>query len=129
MLDYCSRSISTWIRRLIDCMGGCLGCCTKPRPIISVNDPSKGLRVRGETLKKANIPDDFWSTSTCEMDNSGNPSQRSISSISNSYRTDTHSGSSSTSNPPEFVNHGKYYLLVLINLMMPSKFYDIHSRC
>ncbi|PIA42451.1 hypothetical protein AQUCO_02000116v1 [Aquilegia coerulea] len=106
MLDYCSRSISTWIRRLIDCMGGCLGCCTKPRPIISVNDPSKGLRVRGETLKKANIPDDFWSTSTCEMDNSGNPSQRSISSISNSYRTDTHSGSSSTSNPPEFVNHG-----------------------
>ncbi|KAF9614965.1 hypothetical protein IFM89_021395, partial [Coptis chinensis] len=85
---------------------GCLGCFTNPRPIISVDEPSKGLKVRGQTVRKPTISEDFWSTSTCEMDNSAVPSQRSISSISNSNRTDPHSGSSSTSNPPEFVNHG-----------------------
>lgn len=85
---------------------GCFGCCTNPKPVISVDEPSKGLRVRGQTVNKPIISEDFWSTSTCEMDNSTIPSQRSISSISTSNRTDTHSASSSASNPPEFVNHG-----------------------
>ncbi|KAL5697984.1 hypothetical protein ACHQM5_029075 [Ranunculus cassubicifolius] len=85
---------------------GCLGCCTSPKPIVSVDEPSKGLKVRGQVIKKPGISEDLWSTSTCDMDNSAVPSQRSISSISGSNRTDTHSGSSSSSNPPDFVNHG-----------------------
>ncbi|XP_026454544.1 uncharacterized protein LOC113355810 isoform X2 [Papaver somniferum] len=86
---------------------GCLGCCTKPAPIIAVDEPSKGLRIQGRTVKKPSISEDFWSTSTCEMDNSAIQSQRSVSSISTSNQTlDSQSGAGSTSNPPEFVNHG-----------------------
>ncbi|KAF8389120.1 hypothetical protein HHK36_025806 [Tetracentron sinense] len=86
---------------------GCLGCCTKPTPIIAVDEPSKGLRIQGRTVKKPSILEDFWSTSTCEMDNSAVQSQRSISPISISNQTlDPHSATGSTSNPSEFVNHG-----------------------
>ncbi|GMP66209.1 hypothetical protein CsSME_00026656 [Camellia sinensis var. sinensis] len=49
---------------------GCLRCCTKPPLIIAVNKPSKRLRIRGRTVKKSSISEDFWSTNTCEMDNS-----------------------------------------------------------
>nr|DAD27171.1 TPA_asm: hypothetical protein HUJ06_028639 [Nelumbo nucifera] len=98
-------SITSWIGQIFACMGGCLGCCTKPTPIIAVDEPSKGLRIQGRTVKKPSISEDFWSTSTCEMDNSAVQSQRSISSISTSYQVDPH-GVGSTSNPTEFVNHG-----------------------
>ncbi|KAJ4953073.1 hypothetical protein NE237_029905 [Protea cynaroides] len=102
-----NRSIAAWIRQIFACMGGCLGCCTKPVLIITVDEPSKGLKSQGQTVKKPSISEDFWSTSTCEMDNSAVQSQRSISSISASNQTlDPHGGSSSSSNPPEFVNHG-----------------------
>ncbi|XP_077211013.1 uncharacterized protein LOC143846465 isoform X2 [Tasmannia lanceolata] len=101
------RSISAWISQILACMGGCLGCCTKSTPIIAVDEPSKGLKIQGRSVKKTSISEDFWSTSTYEMDNSGIQSQRSISSISTSNQAlDPHSGVASTSNPPEFVNHG-----------------------
>ncbi|KAI3870391.1 hypothetical protein MKW92_045262 [Papaver armeniacum] len=84
------RSFSSWFHQILACMGGCLGCCTKPAPIIAVDEPSKGLRIQGRT-----------------MDNSAIQSQRSVSSISTSNQTlDSQSGAGSTSNPPEFVNHG-----------------------
>jgi hypothetical protein len=54
-------------------------------------------------VKKPSVSEDFWSTSTCEMDNSTLQSQRSMSSISFTNNTST---SASTSNPTEFVNHG-----------------------
>ncbi|KAK6941663.1 protein of unknown function DUF4050, partial [Dillenia turbinata] len=63
---------------------GCLGCCTKPTPIIAVDEPSKGLKIQGRSVKKASISEDFWSSSTYEMDNSAIQSQRSVSSISTS---------------------------------------------
>uniref|UniRef100_A0A5B6ZNW5 Gag1-like clamp domain-containing protein n=1 Tax=Davidia involucrata TaxID=16924 RepID=A0A5B6ZNW5_DAVIN len=86
---------------------GCLGCYTKPPLIVAVDEPSKGLRIQGQTVKKSNITEDFWSSSTNEMDNSAVQSQRSISSISTSNQTlDPQSGAGSTSNPAEFVNHG-----------------------
>ncbi|XP_026441723.1 uncharacterized protein LOC113340887 isoform X1 [Papaver somniferum] len=101
------RSFSSWFHQILACMGGCLGCCTKPAPIIAVDEPSKGLRIQGRTVKKPSISEDFWSTSTCEMDNSAIQSQRSVSSISTSNQIlDSQSGAGSTSNPPEFVNHG-----------------------
>nr|XP_018684777.1 PREDICTED: uncharacterized protein LOC103991554 isoform X2 [Musa acuminata subsp. malaccensis] len=86
---------------------GCLGCYTKPAPIIAVDEPSKGLKIQGRTVKKPNFSEEFWSTSTYEMENSGVQSQKSISSISTLVNTlDHHGGIGSTSNHPEFVNHG-----------------------
>ncbi|XP_023531005.1 uncharacterized protein LOC111793390 [Cucurbita pepo subsp. pepo] len=102
-----NSSFAAWISRLFACMGGCFGCCTKPTPIIAVDEPSKGLRIQGRVVKKRSISDGFWSTSTCDLDNSTIQSQPSISSISTSTLTLTHSNvGGSVSNPSEFVNHG-----------------------
>ncbi|KAM0944909.1 hypothetical protein DsansV1_C11g0114021 [Dioscorea sansibarensis] len=107
-----SRSLSAWISQALACMGrGCLGCCTKPTPIIAVDEPSKGLRIQGRTVRKPSISEDFWSTSTYEMENSGVQSQRSVSSISTSAQT-LDAGSGSSSNPAEFVNHATIVLLL-----------------
>ncbi|KAI3894056.1 hypothetical protein MKW92_026074, partial [Papaver armeniacum] len=64
------------IESLVHGSTSCLGCCTKPAPIIVVDDPSKGLRIQGRTVKKPSISEDFWSTSTCKMDNGAIRSQR-----------------------------------------------------
>ncbi|KAL5729598.1 hypothetical protein ACHQM5_002527 [Ranunculus cassubicifolius] len=100
------RSLGAWIRHFFVCMGGCLGCCTKATPVIAVDEPTKGLRIQGRTVKKPSVSEDyFWSTSTCEMENSALQSQRSLSSISVSNQTlDAHNGASTSS--PDFVNHG-----------------------
>lgn len=88
---------------------GCLGCCSsnKPTLIIAVDEPSKGLKIRGRGVNKSSRLEDFWSTSACEMDNSAIGSQRSISSMNSSNQThDPHSSGGSTSKPAEFVNQG-----------------------
>ena len=87
---------------------GCLGCCTgtQPRLLIAVDEPSNRLRIQGQPARKNSISEDFWSTSTIEMERSGVQSQKSISSASTSNPADSHGTSGSTSNTPEFVNHG-----------------------
>lgn len=102
-----SSSITAWIGHFIACMGGCFGCCTKPTPIIAVDEPSKGLKIRGRTVRKPSISDDFWSTSTCDLDNCTVQSQRSMSSISTSNQL-LYCGSaiSTTSSNSDFVNNG-----------------------
>ncbi|KAG6490128.1 hypothetical protein ZIOFF_051411 [Zingiber officinale] len=93
---------------------GCFGCCTKPTPIIAVDEPSKSLKIQGQTVRKPNFSEDFWSTSTYEMENSGVQSQRSVSSISTSAQPfDHHGGAGSTSNPSEFVNHGNNNIILV----------------
>ncbi|KAK6151775.1 hypothetical protein DH2020_014410 [Rehmannia glutinosa] len=94
-------SFSSWISRFFACMGSCIGCCVKSQPIIAVDEPSKGLRIQGQAVKKPSISDDFWSTSTCDLENSTIQSQRSYSSISIPNQS-----LASASNHPEFVNHG-----------------------
>lgn len=85
---------------------GCLGCFSKPAIVITADEPSNGLKHREQAVKKPTYTEDFWSTSTGDMDNSAIQSQRSISSISTSNQTvDPHI--SSGSKPAEFVNHGK----------------------
>ncbi|KAK8948711.1 hypothetical protein KSP39_PZI005558 [Platanthera zijinensis] len=116
------RSLSAWIGQVFSCMGGCLGCYTKPTPITAVDEPSKGLKIQGQSNRKPSISDDFWSTSTYEMENNGIHSQRSISSISTSTHTLDSTGS--TSNPSEFVNHG----LVLWNQMRQQWIGNKNSR-
>ncbi|KAJ8753203.1 hypothetical protein K2173_017796 [Erythroxylum novogranatense] len=104
MVALCS-SVSAWIDQFLACMGGCFGCCSKPTPIIAVDEPSKGLRIQGRTVKKPSISDDFWSSSTCDLDNSAIQSQRSISSTSLSNQNPT-TGIGGTSSNSDFVNHG-----------------------
>ncbi|XP_021298266.1 uncharacterized protein LOC110427153 isoform X2 [Herrania umbratica] len=88
-------------------MGGCLGCYKRPSFNPLVNESSKGLKVQEQTVRKASISEDFWTTSTCDMDNSAVQSQGSISSISTSNQTlDLHGSAASANAPSEFVNHG-----------------------
>ncbi|KAL4388758.1 hypothetical protein GQ457_09G008080 [Hibiscus cannabinus] len=86
---------------------GCLGCYERPTFNPLVNESSKGLEVQGEAGEKASISEGFWSTSTCDMDNSAVQSQGSISSIGTSNRTlDSHGSVAAANAPTEFLNHG-----------------------
>ncbi|KAM7268438.1 hypothetical protein ACFE04_010604 [Oxalis oulophora] len=87
---------------------GCFGCCMKPTPVTAVDEPTKGLRIQGRAMKKTSISDDFWSTSTCDLENnSAFQSQRSLSSISISNHTLAQSsGVGSMNSSSDFVNHG-----------------------
>jgi hypothetical protein len=72
-----------------------------------VDAPSKGLKNQGRTLKKPSISEDFWTTSTWDMENSAVQSQGSISSISTTNQIlDPHAVAGSANTPSEFVNHG-----------------------
>ncbi|KAK8525063.1 hypothetical protein V6N12_029910 [Hibiscus sabdariffa] len=72
------RSVLVSASTCFICMGGCLGCYERPTFNPSVNESSKGLRVQGEAGKKASISEGFWTTSTCDMDNSAVQSQGSL---------------------------------------------------
>ena len=85
---------------------GCFGCLMKPSMIIAVDEPSKGLTIRGRKVKKSSFSEDFWGSSACEMEHSGEQSRRSISSTGISNQPLDPSGS--TIHPSEFVNHGKF---------------------
>lgn len=98
--------LPSWVSAIFTCMGGCLGSCSQPRFTVAVDEPSNGLRIQGRPVRKNSISEDFWSTSTIEMDNSAIQSQKSFSSFSTSNNPlDTH-GAGSTSDTTEFVNHG-----------------------
>ncbi|KAD5802955.1 hypothetical protein E3N88_14315 [Mikania micrantha] len=82
---------------------GCLGC---PKvPFMTNDNKPTGIAKKESTTNKASVVQDFWSSSTHEMDNSAAQSQLSASSVSMSNpNLDGHY--TSGSNPPEFVNHG-----------------------
>ncbi|XP_024984482.1 uncharacterized protein LOC112520357 isoform X1 [Cynara cardunculus var. scolymus] len=83
---------------------GCLGC---PKvPFMTTGKKTTGASKNDSATNKASMVQDFWSSSTYEMDNSAAQSQLSASSVSLSNPTlDGHC--SSGSNPPEFVNRGR----------------------
>ncbi|XWS72933.1 hypothetical protein CRYUN_Cryun02cG0082100 [Craigia yunnanensis] len=86
---------------------GCFGCCTKPTPIIAVDEPSKGLRIQGHIVRKPSISDDFWSSSTYDLENGAVQSQRCLLSISASNPTLCQcSSTGGVANPSDFVNQG-----------------------
>ncbi|KAE8721147.1 putative small heat-shock protein [Hibiscus syriacus] len=75
---------------------GCLGCCKRPIFNPLANESSKGLKSQGQTVTKPSISEGFWTTSTCDMDNSAVQSQGSISSISaNTRMLDSNGGAAS----------------------------------
>ncbi|WCJ40556.1 hypothetical protein M5689_021470 [Euphorbia peplus] len=85
----------------------CVGCYKKPTLIASADEVSKGSKTQAQTVKKPSISEDFWTTSTCDMDHSAVQSQGSMSSISTlNQQLDLHGGSSSSTAPSEYVNHG-----------------------
>ncbi|KZV47647.1 hypothetical protein F511_14433, partial [Dorcoceras hygrometricum] len=108
---------------------GCLGCFVKPPLVISVDEPSKGLKIQGQRVKKHNLTEDFWSTSSGTMDNSAFQSHRSISSISTSNQTfDAQSSAGSSNHPTDFVNPGKYIdpiypLELTVQIFLPDTSY------
>lgn len=72
-----------------------------------MDEPSKGLKIQGRAVKKPSLSEDFFSSSTYEMENSTIKSQINVSSLSSSNQNaDLHCSTGSTSNPSEFVNHG-----------------------
>lgn len=82
----------------------------KPTPIIAVDEPAKGLRIQGQSMRKPTTSDRFWSSSPCDQDNSTIQSQRSISSVSTLNQILHQSnGTSTAGTDPEFVNQGKSY--------------------
>ncbi|KAL9463199.1 hypothetical protein AB3S75_001077 [Citrus x aurantiifolia] len=86
---------------------GCLGCFIRPPVNNSASNLSKELGVPGRSGGKRSLSEDFWTTSTCDMDNSAVQSQGSISSLgTNNLIPDNNGGSGSASAPSEFVNHG-----------------------
>ncbi|XP_019437500.1 PREDICTED: uncharacterized protein LOC109343587 isoform X2 [Lupinus angustifolius] len=82
---------------------GCFGCCTKLTPIKAVDEVTNGRKIQGQTVKKPTTSDDFWSSSTHDVDNSTVQSQRSIQSVSTLNQI---LGTSMEGNDHEFVNRG-----------------------
>ncbi|KAK7283082.1 hypothetical protein RIF29_12352 [Crotalaria pallida] len=100
------RYVPSWLCRIFSsCMGGCLGCFTKPR---AMDEASKGLRTESHEVKKDNRSEDYWFSSTSEIGRyDPAESQRSISSIGiSSHPSDPQSSAGIQIDPPEFVNHG-----------------------
>ncbi|GER35350.1 A-kinase anchor protein 10, partial [Striga asiatica] len=103
--SWCTVTPDQQIKRRInlDLNLGCLGCCSKPPLVISVDEPSKRLKFQGQRVKKRSLTEDFWSHTSGDMDNRSFPSHRSISSISTSNQTiDSQSNADGPSNPSEF---------------------------
>jgi hypothetical protein len=92
---------------------GCFG-CAQPTPIIAVDEPTKGLRIQGRSIKRLSVSEDFWSTSPHEMENSAFHSRHSMSSMSAAAQPNDQQAAGSSSNPKEFVNQGKI-IFVSIN--------------
>lgn len=80
-----------------------------------MDEPSKGLKIQGRAVKRPSISDDFWSTSTCDLEYSAMQSQRSVSSISISNVNLT-GGTSGTVSNSDFINHGKFSALHILSL-------------
>ncbi|XP_031745028.1 uncharacterized protein LOC101208775 isoform X1 [Cucumis sativus] len=88
-------------------LGGCLGCYTKPKLKTHLNEPSKGQQIQCHGLRKPSLSEDFWTTSTFDVDNSAGQSQGSMSSLSTiNHMHDPHGSSGNVPNPSEFLNHG-----------------------
>ncbi|XP_047328194.1 uncharacterized protein LOC124931711 isoform X2 [Impatiens glandulifera] len=83
------------LSKILSCMGGCLG-CWKSTSIVNGDRPSTGNGFHGQIVRKPSASEEFWSTSTHDLDYHGLLSQRSMSSQILPSQND----------PSEFVNHG-----------------------
>ncbi|KAI4387455.1 hypothetical protein MLD38_005284 [Melastoma candidum] len=87
-------------------MGNCFGRGSKTEMIASMNAPAKESGIHSQQAKKPSKTEDYWSSSTFDMDNNSTfQSQGSISSISGST-VDPQGGANNSTTHSEFVNHG-----------------------
>lgn len=100
-----ARSLPAFLPALYLHMGGWLACFLKPKVIQSRDVPPKQVETRVQRVKRPSKSEDFWSSTTFDMDHSAVHSQGSMSSISTSQTLSAHVGTSS-GGTPEFVNHG-----------------------
>lgn len=101
------RYVPPWLSHLLTCMGGCLGCYPNRDLIIGTDEALKHLKNQGQSGKNLSVSEDFWSTSTCEMENSAALSQRSMSSTATSFQVlDPQGCPVGSSRPSEFINYG-----------------------
>ncbi|KAH6771880.1 hypothetical protein C2S52_005391 [Perilla frutescens var. hirtella] len=89
-------SVAAWVFHIIACMGPKLN---------SSLDEIEGQNSHAWRSTKATLSEEFWTTSTCNMDNTALQSCGSISSTSTLPQYDAH-GAGCSSMPSEFVNHG-----------------------
>ncbi|KAI8544317.1 hypothetical protein RHMOL_Rhmol08G0287000 [Rhododendron molle] len=106
-----------------------MGSHSKPKPVTSIDEPLKGPKIQGQQVSKPSRSEDFWTTSACDMDNSAVQSRGSISSISTSNLIMETHGSSSANTSSEFVNHGKFGLLLFTDDLIGWKFYVLFVTC
>ncbi|XP_073296826.1 uncharacterized protein [Primulina huaijiensis] len=93
-------SIGALVLYLFACMGGCLGCDTKPKLISAADDPLKGQNSQVWKASKTSRSESFFTTRTCEMDNSNASLDGCVSLTHDAL------GASTSAKPSEFVNHG-----------------------
>ncbi|KAL6563184.1 hypothetical protein OROHE_005771 [Orobanche hederae] len=102
-------SFAVWVFHIIACMGssGCLGCDNRPQLMSSLDKPLKTQNIDDAWKdSKPIVCEDFWATSTCEMDNNLLQSCGSISLTSTLTQTHDALGAGCSTKPSEFVNHG-----------------------
>ncbi|KAL7594420.1 hypothetical protein Lser_V15G28191 [Lactuca serriola] len=110
------RSVSSCVCKIIELMGRCLGCCTKPSFVTTDNNPTgkpqdtnnnnnNNINNNNNKNKKPSILEDFYSSSTYDMDSSLHYSQITATSATN-LPLDHNTQSTSSTNPSEFINHG-----------------------
>ncbi|XP_019184732.1 PREDICTED: uncharacterized protein LOC109179693 isoform X2 [Ipomoea nil] len=85
---------------------GCLGCDNKAKLTLSLNKSARRQKIKDSKAPVRSTSEDFWTTSTRDMDNNVVQSRGSISSISTSAQAHDAHSSGSTNTPSEFVNHG-----------------------
>nr|KAJ0228064.1 hypothetical protein LSAT_V11C100017800 [Lactuca sativa] len=107
--------MANWKGKLISLFHnrGCLGCPKVPFMSNDKKQPPGNLKKdKTRNINKPNLAQDFWSSSTYEMDNSAAQSQSSLSMSNPNLDSHSHSHSNSNSNstsgtnPPEFRNRG-----------------------
>ncbi|CAA0824424.1 Unknown protein [Striga hermonthica] len=100
-------SIAVWVFHIIACMGCCLGCDNRPHLIPSLEESLKSQHNQHAWKKasKSTLSEDYWTTSTYDMDNAFQ-SCGSISSACTLTQTHDAAGAGSSYKSSDFVNHG-----------------------
>ncbi|GER31728.1 zinc finger and BTB domain-containing protein 39 [Striga asiatica] len=110
-------SIAVWVFHIIACMGQyclleqsscCLGCDNRPHLIPSLEGSLKSQHNHHAWKKasKSTLSEDYWTTSTYDMDNNAFQSCGSISSACTLTQTHDVVGAGNSYRSSDFVNHG-----------------------
>ncbi|KAL2555011.1 hypothetical protein Fot_08630 [Forsythia ovata] len=85
---------------------GYLGCHTNCKLTSSLEEPLKGKNPHAWKASKAGTSEDFWTTSTCEMEDNKVQSEGSIFPVSTLTQMHDAPGAGCSNNPSDFINHG-----------------------